>query len=103
MNRPFNPTAFATRITRRAFLGRGAGVGLGGFALAQMLLPHLARGAASAPSVPQTGRWPGLLNPPHLPQKAKRVIHLCMAGGPSHLETFDFKPELKKLHGQPFP
>jgi hypothetical protein len=102
--RPFDPTAFATRITRRAFLGRGAGVGLGGFALAQMLYPYLARGAASSvPSVPQTGRWPGILSPPHLPQSAKCVIHLCMAGGPSHLETFDFKPELKKLHGQPFP
>src|SRR5438093_13663247 len=35
--------------------------------------------------------------------KARRVIHLCMAGGPSHLESFDFKPKLKELHGQPFP
>jgi hypothetical protein len=106
MNRPFDPTAFASRITRRAFLGRGAGVGLGGFALAQMLFPHLARGDASGPpaqAVPQTGRWRGALNPPHWPGKVKRVIHLCMAGGPSHLETFDFKPELKKLNGQPFP
>ncbi|MCA9096653.1 MAG: DUF1501 domain-containing protein, partial [Planctomycetaceae bacterium] len=35
--------------------------------------------------------------------KAKRVIFLCMAGGPSHLETFDYKPKLKELHGQPMP
>jgi hypothetical protein len=35
--------------------------------------------------------------------RAKRVIHLCMAGGPSHLETFDPKPQLKALHGKPFP
>jgi hypothetical protein len=35
--------------------------------------------------------------------KAKRIIHLCMAGGPSHLESFDFKPELKALSGKPFP
>tara|TARA_B100001778_G_scaffold96606_1_gene78922 strand:+ start:640 stop:2043 length:1404 start_codon:yes stop_codon:yes gene_type:complete len=35
--------------------------------------------------------------------KCKRVIVLCMAGGPSHLETFDFKPKLKELHGQPMP
>ncbi|MCL4691636.1 MAG: DUF1501 domain-containing protein, partial [Candidatus Hydrogenedentes bacterium] len=34
---------------------------------------------------------------------AKRVIHLCMAGGPSHLETFDPKPKLGELHGQPMP
>src|SRR6266481_2395975 len=41
--------------------------------------------------------------PLHLPMRAKRVIHLCMAGGPSHLETFDPKPELNRLNGQPFP
>src|SRR5256885_10858614 len=35
--------------------------------------------------------------------RAKRIIHLCMAGGPSHLESFDWKPELKKINGQPFP
>src|SRR4051794_14211845 len=99
MTRPFDPKTFASNITRRAFLGRGAGVGLGGFALAQMLFPHLAHGASGVPMIPQTGRWPGVLNPTHLPAKVKRVIHLCMAGGPSHLETFDFKPELKKLNG----
>ncbi|HYO23985.1 MAG TPA: DUF1501 domain-containing protein [Lacipirellulaceae bacterium] len=43
------------------------------------------------------------MSPPHAPVRAKRVIHLCMAGGPSHVESFDPKPELKKLHGQPFP
>ncbi len=37
---------------------------------------------------------------PHLPAKAKRVIFLCMRGGPSHLDTFDYKPELEKLDGQ---
>ena len=35
--------------------------------------------------------------------KAKRVIFLCMAGGPSHLETLDYKPTLAKMHGQPMP
>ena len=35
--------------------------------------------------------------------RAKRVIFLCMAGGPSHLETFDYKPKLDQLHGQPMP
>ena len=39
----------------------------------------------------------------HVPPKAKRVIHLCMAGGPSHLETLDYKPELAKLGGEPMP
>jgi hypothetical protein len=44
-----------------------------------------------------------VVQPPHRPVKARRVIHLCMAGGPSQFETFDFKPRLKELHGQPFP
>ncbi len=45
----------------------------------------------------------GVLTPPPLPQKAKRVIWLSMAGGPSHLETFDHKPKLAELDGQPMP
>ena len=45
----------------------------------------------------------GVITRPHLPVKAKRVIFLCMAGGPSQFETFDWKPDLKKLHEQPFP
>src|SRR5207302_4300648 len=49
------------------------------------------------------GRARGAALPPHFPAKAKRVIHLCMAGGPSQLESLDYKPELKKLDGQPFP
>jgi hypothetical protein len=49
-------------------------------------------------------RWRGVLDGllSHAP-KAKRVIHLCMAGGPSHLETFDYKPRLRELDGKPFP
>ena len=39
----------------------------------------------------------------HYPAKVKRIIHLCMAGGPSHLETFDYKPVLEKHHGEPMP
>src|SRR4029453_6329998 len=39
--------------------------------------------------------------PPHLPPKARRVIHICLCGAFSHLDTFDYKPELAKRHGQP--
>ena len=46
------------------------------------------------------GRLPGL---PHFAPKAKRVIYLFMCGGPSHIDTFDFHPELRKLHGQELP
>ena len=44
-----------------------------------------------------------MVNPLHVARKAKRVIQLYMAGGPSHLDTYDFKPKLKELHGQPMP
>ncbi|MEO1844330.1 MAG: DUF1501 domain-containing protein [Akkermansiaceae bacterium] len=81
-------------INRRTFL-KGSTYSVGSAALAYMLTHDLA-GAA-----PQ---WRGVLNDKlHLPQKAKRVIHLCMAGGPSHLETLDHKPELAKLDGKPMP
>ena len=83
-----------TAIARRAFLTQSA-YGLGGLALASLMEPKLLAGNAD--------NWKGVVNPPHLPPKAKRVIHLCMAGGPSQFETFDFKPKLKELHGQPFP
>jgi len=93
-------TAFERSINRRTFLTRSA-YGLGGLALASLLNPGLI-GRASAAEVKQ-GHWKGIINPPHFPIRAKRIIHLCMAGGPSHLESFDFKPELKKIDGQPFP
>src|SRR5687768_8357794 len=92
-------------INRRSFLTRSA-YGLGGLALASLLNPKLSGGgqaASPAPQVPATGRWNGVVNPPHFPVKAKRIIHLCMAGGPSHLETFDYKAKLKELDGKAFP
>jgi hypothetical protein len=75
-------------ICRRTFLGRGA-AGLGLIAL-NALLPR-AKAAG------------GVVNPLHHPAKAKRVIFLYQAGGPSHLETFDYKPTLAKMHGQGMP
>ena len=44
-----------------------------------------------------------MVNPLHHPAKAKRVIFLYQAGGPSHLETFDYKPKLAEMHGKPMP
>ena len=46
---------------------------------------------------------PAKLALPHFAPRCKRVIHLYMAGGPSHLETFDYKPELAKRHGEVMP
>ena len=85
-------TMLHTALARRAFLGKTA-QGLGGVALASL--------AGSQPAAAAALR--GVLDPPPLPQKAKRVIWLTMAGGPSHLETFDHKPKLAELDGQPMP
>ena len=79
-------------IARRAFLGRTS-QGVGTVALATLA------GATATPAAPLRG----VLDPPPLPQHAKRVIWLTMAGGPSQFETFDHKPQLAALHGQPMP
>ena len=82
-------------ICRRAFLGQGVS-GLGLLALNGLL----GRGAFAA-ETPLTSR--GVVNPLHHPATAKRVIFLYQAGGPSHLETFDYKPKLAELNGQAMP
>jgi len=74
--------------TRRHFFGR-CGVGLGTMALGSLL-----ERSASGDSATLTG---------HLPARARNVIFLFMAGGPSQLELFDYKPELVKYSGQPIP
>jgi hypothetical protein len=89
-----------TRIHRRAFLGRSS-TGIGTLALASLLEPALLAGAADR-SITQD-RWTGVVRTPHLAPRAKRIIYLYMAGGPSHLETLDPKPTLAKMHGQPMP
>ena len=98
MNTTFNLQQFELSVNRRTFLTRAA-YGLGGIALASLLDPKIVHAAAA----PADQRWRGIITSPHFPVRAKRIIHLCMAGGPSHLECFDYRPELKKLDGQAFP
>ncbi len=86
-------------LSRRAFLGRSS-AGLGMLALASLLDPRMLLGAEASPTLDVSR---GVVNPLHLPARAKRVIYLYMAGGPSHLESFDSKPKLAQLHGQPMP
>src|SRR5215813_8763128 len=82
-------------LSRRHFLNR-FGMGLGGIALAHLLNPaKLAAEIATAHG--------GVLSAPHFPPKAKRVIYLFMAGGPSQLETFDYKPLLNQRNGEDLP
>src|SRR5262252_3737990 len=78
-----------TLIARRTFLSRGI-AGLGLLGLNGLLNPRL---FASD----------GAVKPLHHPAKAKRIIFLYQAGGPSHLETFDYKPKLAQMNGQPMP
>ncbi|QDU97614.1 DUF1501 domain-containing protein [Lignipirellula cremea] len=85
------------RHTRRAFLQGSAG-GLGSAALASLLGGGSLR-AAEQPALASRG----VVQPLHYPPKAKRVIWLCQAGGMSHLESFDHKPKLAELNGQPMP
>ena len=80
-------------INRRTFLHR-AGLNVGTAALASLL---------KADPLKALGTPSGVEGLPHLVAKAKRVIFLCMAGGPSHLETFDYKPALAALDGKPMP
>ena len=58
---------------------------------------------ATGKTMAMEDHWSGMIDPMHLAPKAKRVIFLCMAGGPSHLETLDYKPKLAEMHGQPMP
>ncbi|MGB6045586.1 MAG: DUF1501 domain-containing protein, partial [Pirellulales bacterium] len=88
------------RTTRRALLGKMT-TGIGSMALASLLNPPT--GHAALPHLPQRASRGGALDPLHFASKAKRVIFLCMAGGMSHLETFDYKPKLAEMHGQPMP
>src|SRR6476660_4387005 len=80
-----------TDLWRRAFLRQGLS-GLGMIALNGLLAKTAAAAGTS-----------GVVNPLHFPPKAKRVIFLYQAGGPSHLETLDPKPKLAQMHGQPMP
>src|SRR2546421_5179454 len=90
-------SSFENACTRRAFLGR-SGAGLGLAALASLLGREALAGQDS-----EAGKWPGVVRPLHLAPRAKRVIWLYMAGGPSHLETLDYKPRLAAMDRQPMP
>ena len=82
-------------ITRRQ-LFRNARNGVGSAALATLL---------GAPAAAESGQKSavGLPGLPHFPARAKRAIYLFQSGGPSHIDLFDYKPNLLKMHGEPLP
>jgi uncharacterized protein (DUF1501 family) len=85
-------------LSRREMLRR-AGLGFGTWALLDLLTRdgRLPAAPAARPDNPLAAK------PPHGPPRAKHVIFLFMQGGPSHIDTFDPKPLLNKLHGRPLP
>ncbi len=85
------------RLTRRQLLADSTRP-VGAAALAS--LAGGLSGSAAAGPVPDRGGLPGL---PHFAPKAKRVIYLFMCGGPSHIDTFDYHPRVRELHGQELP
>src|SRR5689334_19641772 len=82
--------AKARYLSRRWFL-RDCGVGLAGIAASSLLAQDGYAAPSDNPLAPKE---------PHYPAKAKRVIYIFQAGAPSHLELFDYKPELAKRNGQ---
>jgi Protein of unknown function (DUF1501) len=87
-------------FTRRDLLRR-SGMGFASLGLAQLLQSE--KLLQAQPSSPRTMTSPLAVRQPHFPGKAKRVIHLFMNGGPSHVDTFDPKPLLQRYAGQPLP
>ncbi len=85
---------YRRHITRRWFF-KQCGMGLGAIALRELLGN---KAEAAIPSAPSTN--PLAPKIPHFAAKANRVIYLFMAGAPSHLELFDYKPELAKWDGK---
>ena len=101
---------YIANCRRRTFLRHNsAGIGLG--VLASLLGESASaddnvingQTAEGQPAAANPERWQGVVQPLHFAPRAKRVIHLCMAGGPSHLETLDFKPKLREMDGKPIP
>lgn len=85
-------------LNRRQLLSAGRNC-LGAAALATLLSES---GTANAANVSQSEEH-GALGKPHFPPTAKRVIYLFMAGGPSQIDLFDYKPALQKIHGTELP
>ncbi len=93
-------------MTRRQLLMRGRGC-LGAAALATLIGAEQATAATAAGTATGAASgdraYPGLPSLPHFPPTAKRVIYLFMAGGPSHIDMFDYKPALRDIHGTELP
>src|SRR4051794_1628905 len=96
MNRHWN--SYLNQTLSRRDLLRVSSTGFGSLALAGLLTQEQARAAIAT-----AAQDPLAVKAPHFPARAKRVIFLFMHGGPSQMDTFDYKPLLKREHGKPLP
>src|SRR5947207_926765 len=90
---PADPLLTRRDLLRRSGMGFGL-LGLAGLLDAEGLLAPPAQAAPLSPLAPRR---------PHFAPKSRRVVHLFMNGGPSHVDTFDPKPQLTRYHGKPLP
>lgn len=81
-------------VNRRHFLGK-LSLGMGSAALGSLLIPGLFKSSGQDDALP--------IGLPHFAPKAKRIIYLFQNGAPSQLESFDYKPKLRELHGMDLP
>ena len=88
------------RVNSRRWFLKECGLGLGKIALGSLLANAFVSNSRAATAAATDALK---LRTPHFPGKAKRVIHLFMAGAPSQLDLFDYKPELTRLAGKPLP
>ena len=96
-----NNQQFLQQQTRRHFFNQ-CGVGVGSMALANLISDSSDAASPEAASM-ETPRNPLAPKPTHFPARAKRIIYMFMAGGPSQLDMFEHKPMLNQLNGQPIP
>jgi len=102
MNDPLLSHAGRHLMARRHFLRLG-GTGLGGIALASLLHEQRALGAHEAIAPVYSPERPHAPRPSHFTPKAKNVLLIFCSGALSHVDSWDYKPELFKRHGQPLP
>ncbi len=88
-------------LVRRSFILKSCG-GIGALTLAELMGMQIPA-EAQEPGSPAPGKLPGILGAGDFPARAKRVIYLHMLGAISHVDTFDYKPMLEKMHGQDLP
>ncbi len=103
MKPPTDSNSRTLPMVRRHFFSE-CGVGVGKIALASLLAADAARSSGAEPAPPPAAPAdPLAVRSPHFPARAKRVIFMFMAGAPSQLDLFDYKPALVKYDGQPVP